>query len=120
VGLGINKDLEPLARAVQRRGGVVTVTGNNHVRWMLGAWRYTTGLTMSSSSAHACRRVIEKHLASLEAPVREHVVVGPNERGKFEVHGPDGPICNGNGYPRTYGTRDVARRAARQLDRRPR
>ncbi len=117
MGLGINKDLEPLARALQRRGGTVTVTGSNHVRWALGDWIYMTGLTMSSSSAHSCRRVIERHLASLDLPVQRHVVVGPTARGKFEVHGTDGPIRNGNGFPRTYSTRDAARRAARALDR---
>jgi hypothetical protein len=119
MGLGINKDLEPLAREVQRRGGTVTVTGSNHVRWTLGEWTYMTGLTMSDRSAHACRRVIERRLASLDAPVTVHVVVGPTTRGKFEVHGADGPVRNGNGYPRTYSSRDEARRAARQLDRAP-
>jgi hypothetical protein len=117
VGLGINKDLEPLARAVQRRGGTVTITGSNHVRWTLGDWTYMTGLTMSSTSAHACRRVIERHLTGLDAPAKTHVVVGPNARGKFEIHRTDGPVRNGNGYPRTFGTRGAAHRAARELDR---
>jgi hypothetical protein len=40
VGLGINKDLEPLVREVRRRGGSVEVTGSNHVRWSLGEWRF--------------------------------------------------------------------------------
>ncbi|PWW25172.1 hypothetical protein JD79_04370 [Geodermatophilus normandii] len=118
MGLGINKDLEPLARAVERRGGTVTVTGSNHLRWILGEWTYMTGLTMSGSSAHACRRDIERHLASLDAPVGTHVVVGPDDRGKFEVHHPNGPVRNANGYARTFSTRDAAKRAAHSLDRR--
>ncbi|MGY1683384.1 hypothetical protein [Geodermatophilus sp. SYSU D01176] len=117
MGLGINKDLEPLVRAVRRRGGTVVVTGSNHVRWTLGDWTYRTGLTMSDTSAQTCRREIQRHLASLDAPQAEHVVIGPTVRGKFEVHSADGPVRNNNGYPRTYGSRDAARRAARELDR---
>lgn len=117
MGLGINKDLEPLVREVRRRGGTVEVTGSNHVRWTLGTWRRSTGLTMSSTSAQAARRQIEAHLAALDAPAQPFVVVGPNGRGKYEVHGPDGPVTNSGGYPRAFAGRGAARRLSNALNR---
>lgn len=117
MGLGINKDLEPLVREVRRRGGTVEVTGSNHVRWELGDWRFRTGLTMSSASTQAARRDIEAHLAALDAPEVLYAVAGPNDRGKYEVHGPGGPVTNGGGYPRAFADRDTARRLRNELNR---
>jgi hypothetical protein len=117
MGLGINKDLEPLVREVRRRGGTVEITGSNHVRWVLGEWRFGTGLTMSSASAQAARRNIEAQLAALDAPELPFAVVGPNGRGKFEVHGPDGPVVNGGGNLRAFADRDTARRLSNELNR---
>ena len=117
MGLGINKDLEPLVREVRRRGGTVEITGSNHVRWTLGEWRVRTGLTMSAASAQTARRAIETHLAALDAPSRAFAVAGPNARGKYEVHGPAGPVTNAGGYPRAFGDRDTARRLCNELNR---
>ena len=117
MGLGINKDLEPLVREVRRRGGTVEITGSNHVRWTLGEWRIRTGLTMSAAGAQAARRAIEAHLAALDIPSLAFTVVGPNASRKFEVHGPDGPVANAAGYPRAFGDRDTARRLCNQLNR---
>ena len=117
MGLGINKDLEPLVREVRRRGGTVEITGSNHVRWTLGEWRVRTGLTMSAASAQTARRAIETHLAALDAPSRAFAVAGPNARGKYEVHGPAGPVTNAGGYPRVFGDRDTARRLCNELNR---
>jgi hypothetical protein len=44
-------------------------------------------------------------------------VVGPNGRGKFEVHGPDGPVVNSGGYPRAFADRGTARRLSNELNR---
>lgn len=62
-GLGINKDLEPLARRVRRLGGSVEINRRNHVVWLLpdGA-RYRTGLTMSGSTAHRKQMEIQHAL----------------------------------------------------------
>jgi hypothetical protein len=63
MALGINKDLEPLARRVRRGGGCVYVTRRNHVVWMLpDGSTIRSGLTMSGSTAHLKRRQIEKAL----------------------------------------------------------
>ena len=117
MGLGTNKDLEPLVREVRRRGGTVEITGANHVRWVLGEWRFRTGLTMSSAGAQAARRDIEAHLAALDAPDLPFAVVGPNGRGRFEVHGPDGPVINSGGYPRAFADRGTARRLSNEMNR---
>lgn len=117
MGLGINKDLEPLAREIRRRGGTVTVTGSTHVRWTLGDWTLHSGLTMSSSTAHGKRREIEAHLAALDAPPVAFTVTGPTDRGKYTVHGPDGPVTNAAGYPRTFSSATDARRTANSLNR---
>src|SRR4051812_12464493 len=117
MGLGINKDLEPLAREVRRRGGIVEITGSNHVRWTLGQWQFRTGLTMSSASAQSARRRIQAQLAALDTPGLPFSVSGPNARGKFEVHGPAGAVTNPGGYPRAFSDRDAARRLANELNR---
>lgn len=66
--LGINKDLEPLARKYRRAGGRVEITRRNHVRWTLpDGVRIQTGLTMSSATAHRKRRELEKALSALAA-----------------------------------------------------
>ncbi len=65
MGLGINKDLEPLARRVRRSGGSVDVTRSNHVRWTLPDGQVIrTGLTMRDSNAHRRLREIEKALTA--------------------------------------------------------
>jgi hypothetical protein len=117
MGLGINKDLEPLVREVRRRGGTVLVTGSTHVRWTLHDWTYRSGLTMSPASAQAARRAIEAHLGALDAPDLPFAVVGPNARGKYEIHGPDGSVVNGGGYPRAFADRGTARRLRNELNR---
>jgi hypothetical protein len=72
---------------------------------------------MSSAGAQAARRDIEAHLAALDAPDLPFAVVGPNGRGKFEVHGPDGPVVNSGGYPRAFADRGTARRLSNELNR---
>lgn len=62
--LGINKDLEPLARKVRRAGGRVEITRSNHVRWtMPSGHTLRTGLTMSGPTARARQRAIEAELS---------------------------------------------------------
>lgn len=61
--LGINKDLEQLARKVRKAGGHVRITRRNHVAWQMpDGTRILTGLTMSSHTAHLKRQVIQKAL----------------------------------------------------------
>ncbi len=61
--LGINKDLEPLARQVRRMGGRVEITKSNHVRWtMPSGHTLRTGLTMSGPTARVRQRAIETDL----------------------------------------------------------
>jgi hypothetical protein len=63
MALGINKDLEPLARRVRRTGGTVIINRRNHVVWTLADGRVIrTGLTMSGTTAHLKRREIVKAL----------------------------------------------------------
>ena len=63
MALGINKDLEPLARRVRHEGGQVHINRRNHVVWeMPDGSRLRTGLTMSGSTAHLKRRQIERAL----------------------------------------------------------
>jgi len=62
--LGINKDLEPLARRVRKSGGTVMVNRSNHVRWtMPDGTVVRSGLTMSSRTARTAQREIERALA---------------------------------------------------------
>ena len=66
--LGINKDLEPLARRVRRAGGHVEITRSNHVRWSMPSCRVIrTGLTMSGSTARVKQRAIESELKGWES-----------------------------------------------------
>ena len=61
--LGINKDLEPLARRVRRAGGRVEITRSNHVLWSMPSGRILrTGLTMSGQTARVRQRAIESEL----------------------------------------------------------
>lgn len=65
MALGINKDLEPLARLVRRSGGAVTITKRNHVVWKMPEGQVIrTGLTMSGSTAHRKHREILKALGT--------------------------------------------------------
>lgn len=62
--LGINKDLEPLARRFRKAGGTVAITRSNHVRWTTPDGRIIrTGLTMSRATARAKYREIQRVLA---------------------------------------------------------
>lgn len=117
MGLGINKDLEPLARRVRRLGGAVTMTGSNHVRWDLpGGTTFFTGLTMSATSAQTARRRIERHLAALDA-VPPAYAVQASGTGKYVVvaSATGEPVANAAGYPRTFSAEKDARREARRL-----
>jgi len=63
MNLGINKDLEPLARRVRRAGGSVFITRRNHVVWTISDGHVVrTGLTMNRTTAQHKRREIEKAL----------------------------------------------------------
>ena len=63
MSLGINKDLEPLARRVRRDGGSVVITRRNHVVWTMSDGHVIrTGLTMNRTTAHHKRREVEKAL----------------------------------------------------------
>lgn len=62
-GLGINKDLEALARKARKAGWTVEVNGRNHVRWTTpDGQSFTTGLTMNRRSATVARRRIQRLL----------------------------------------------------------
>lgn len=63
MSLGINKDLEPLARRLWRDGGSVSITRRNHVVWRFPHGEIIrTGLTMSDRTAHVKKREIERAL----------------------------------------------------------
>ena len=63
MGLGINKDLEPLVRKVRKLGGSVEITGGTHVRWTMPSGEVImTGLTMRDTTARGCQRKIEAAL----------------------------------------------------------
>ena len=118
MGLGINKDLEPLARQFRKAGGTVEVRKSTHVRWTLpdGTW-FQTGLTMSSASELIARRRVTAALAEMTAsgddvPVWE---LRPDGKGKFWLVDADGnPQLNASGFPRTFSTQTAARRAAKR------
>ncbi len=63
MALGINKDLEPMARLARRQGWDVAITARNHVRWTSpdGHVLYS-GLTMSSTTARTFQRKLAKVL----------------------------------------------------------
>ena len=66
MSLGINKDLEPLARRVRRGGGSVSITRRNHVKWIMPSGKtIRTGLTMSSRTARVKKREIERELCAV-------------------------------------------------------
>ena len=121
MGLGINKDLEPLVREVRRAGGTVEVTRSTHVRWTLpDGTVYRSGLTMNGGMAQKVRRDIERALgiehrhrpkdATSGEPAGRVEAVGK----KFRVIGPDGePLRNAQGFPRTFSSvADAAAAAA--------
>lgn len=63
MGLGINKDLEPLVRRARRERWEVAVTRSNHVRWTgPDGTVLRSGLTMSSSTAHTFQRRLRRNL----------------------------------------------------------
>lgn len=117
MGLGINKDLEPLVRRARREGWIVEVTASTHVKWTDPTGQvHWTGLTMSSASAQQARRRLEAVLNGSDQR-RFEVRPGPSE--KFWVYDleAEAPVQNGNGYPRTFGDRATANKEARRLDR---
>ena len=63
MALGINKDLEPLARLARRKGWDITITRRNHVRWTSPDGHVLrSGLTMSSLTARNFQRKLAKVL----------------------------------------------------------
>lgn len=121
-GLGINKDLEPLARAVRRAGGSVEVTNATHVVWVMpDGTVLRSGLTMSSASAKNAEREIQAALDACTVgaarPQRQYRI-DPDGRGKFwlvdTVSGR--PVPNSSGYPRTFSSERAARVAIRRGD----
>jgi hypothetical protein len=137
VGLGINKDLEPLVREVRRAGGTVEITNSTHVRWTLpNGTVIRSGLTMQGERAQRVRRDIEKALGIERhpKPKRASRPNGSSRRGsadssvsgtrarvepagkKFQVVGADGePLRNAQGFPRTFGSAEAAQAAAADL-----
>lgn len=110
MGLGINKDLEPMVRKVRQLGGSVEITGSTHVRWTMPSGEVIgTGLTMSDTTARNCQRRIEAALEGT-APARARREVRPNNAGKFIILDLDSgeAVLNGNGYVRTFGSRAAA------------
>lgn len=118
-GLGINKDLEPLVRAVRRAGGAVVVTGSTHVRWtMPNGVVLRSGLTMSRASARATERQVCAALRGCgeEAPGRSRRFrIDPDGSGKFHLVDVESGLVvrNASGYPRTFSTETGARAAIR-------
>lgn len=113
-GLGINKDLEPLARRVRREGGSVDVTRANHVEWhMPDGSLIRTGLTMNATTARRKQREIEDCLAGADSQPSGGLVAEPDGRGKFRALDPvaGAYVCNASGYPRTFATARDAQRA---------
>ena len=110
MGLGINKDLEPLVRRVRKLGGSVEITGGTHVRWTMPSGQVImTGLTMRDTTARGCQRRIEAALEGAR-PARARREVRPNDAGKFIIVDLDSgeAVLNGNGYVRTFGSRAAA------------
>lgn len=116
MGLGINKDLEPLARRVKKMGGVVEITRSNHVKWVLpDGTVLRTGLTMHDTTARQRMRAIESALirgdaAALSQPVqlgtdRKYVIVDTRT---------NEPVRNINGHSSRFGTKAAARRELRR------
>lgn len=118
-GLGINKDLEPLARAVRRAGGTVEVTRATHVVWtMPDGTVVRSGLTMSSTSARNAEREIRAALdacTSVPETAERQYRIAPDGKGKFWlVDAQTGrAVTNSSGYPRTFSTERAARAAIR-------
>jgi|GEM_PF-2124816 len=121
MGLGINKDLEPLARQFRKAGGTVEVRKSTHVRWTMpdGTW-FQTGLTMNSASELVARRRVTAALAAMAAADQQPPTPSPWEphpdgKGKFWLVDTDGnPQLNASGFPRTFSTETAAREAARR------
>jgi hypothetical protein len=122
MGLGINKDLEPLARQFRKAGGTVEVRKSTHVRWTKpdGTW-FQTGLTMNSASEMLARRRITQALAEMSTtdddtpPTPPYWEPQPDGKGKYWLVDPHGnPQLNANGFPRTFSSAAVAQQAATQ------
>lgn len=118
MGLGINKDLEPLVRAVRRMGGTVEITASNHVKWTMpdGAV-IRTGLTMNSRSARQAQRQVEKALearaTTTPTPVEHSWRPVQEVRGKYHLLDEHGqPMRNAAGFARTFSTLAAATAAA--------
>jgi hypothetical protein len=67
VSLGINKDLESMARRWRRAGGTVKITRRNHVVWAMPprGTAVRSRLTMHNTTAHQVRRRLERCLSDL-------------------------------------------------------
>ncbi|WP_251151392.1 hypothetical protein [Cellulosimicrobium sp. Marseille-Q4280] len=137
MGLGINKDLEPLVRDVRRAGGTVEITKSTHVRWTLpDGTVLRSGLTMQGGNAQKIRRDIERALGieRHHKPKRKarpaHQAAKPKASApqprpggrvepagaKFRVIGPDGePLRNASGFPRTFSDASQAQAVADAL-----
>lgn len=138
MGLGINKDLEPLVRGVRRAGGSVEITNSTHVRWTLpDGTVIRSGLTMQGERAQRARREIEKSLGIERHPKPKRANRSKQESSKresagssapgtlarvepagkkFRVIGPDGePLRNAQGFPRTFSSAEAAQAAAADL-----
>jgi hypothetical protein len=117
MGLGINKDLEPLARRVKRMGGAVEITRSNHVRWVLpDGTVLRTGLTMHDSTARQRMRAIESALRRGEATALSHSVQTGGD-GKYVIveTRTNGLVRNTNGHSSRFGTKAVARHRMRKM-----
>ncbi len=115
MGLGINKDLEPLARRVKRMGGTVEITRRNHVRWVLpDGTVLRTGLTMHDTTARQRIRAIESALSRGDAAALSQLVQLGDD-GKYVIVDARSlkPVRNANGYSSTFGTEAAARRHMR-------
>lgn len=117
MGLGINKDLEPLARRVRRLGGSVEVTRSTHVRWVLPDGQViTTGLTMHDTTARQCIRRIEAALRGPASPAGYRVEEGGGGRFVVVLSRTGEPVLNSNGHVSTFKSRERAEQHAKLLE----
>lgn len=118
MGLGINKDLEPLARRLKRLGGDVEVTHATHVIWRFPDGSVIrSGLTMNSHTAEYKRRELQAMMDRMEHGEPEHEVRPAGSKWHVVHKVTDQPITNGSGYPRTFSSQKEAEREVRKLHR---
>jgi hypothetical protein len=117
MSLGINKDLEPLARRVRRMGGVVEITRSNHVRWVLpDGTVLRTGLTMHDTTARQRMRAIESALSRGEAAAMSELVQMGSDGKKVSVDArTNETVRNANGHSSRSGTKALASRQMRKM-----